>query len=73
MGRLSTRSHVIQTFLTNGAAHRIHLGRLQAYAPELNRGEELWANLKGVELCNVCCFNLPHLGDEIRDAVKRVR
>jgi transposase len=67
------RSHVIQAFLTNGAAHRIHLERLPAYAPELNPGEGLWAHLKGVELRNVCCFNLPHLRVELRNAVKRVR
>jgi transposase len=67
------RSHVVQAFLASGAAHRIHLERLPAYAPELNPGEGLWAHLKGVELRNVCCFNLPHLRAELRDAVKRVR
>src|SRR5262245_27376869 len=36
-------------------------------------GEGLWQQLKGVELCNVCCLNLPHLRHELRDAVKRVR
>jgi DDE superfamily endonuclease len=67
------RSRAIQGFLANGAAHRIHLERLPAYAPELNPGEGLWAHLKGVELCNVRCFNLPQLKHEVRDAVKRVR
>ncbi len=67
------RSHVVQAFLLNGAAHRIHLERLPAYAPELNPGEGLWAHLKGVELRNVCCVNLPHLRVELRNAVKRVR
>jgi transposase len=67
------RSHVIQEFLAHGAARRIHLERLPAYAPELNPGEGLWQQLKGVELRNVCCFNLPHLRHELRDAVKRVR
>jgi transposase len=67
------RSQVIKTFLANGAAQRMHLERLPAYAPELNPGEGLWAQLKGVELRNVCCFNLPHLRHELRDAVKRVR
>jgi transposase len=67
------RSHALQAFLANGAAHRIHLERLPAYAPELNPGEGLWAHLKWVELRNVCCFNLPHLRRELRDAVKRVR
>jgi transposase len=67
------RSQVIKTFLANGAAQRMHLERLPAYAPELNPGEGLWEQLKGVELRNVCCFNLPHLRHELRDAVKRVR
>jgi transposase len=67
------RSHVIKEFLANGAAPRLHLERLPAYAPELNPGESLWQQLKGVELRNVCCFNLPHLTHELRDAVRRVR
>jgi transposase len=67
------RSHVIKEFLANGAAPRLHLERLPAYAPELNPGERLWQQLKGVELRNLCCFNIPHLRRELRDAVKRVR
>jgi transposase len=67
------RSHVIKEFLANGAAPRLRLERLPAYAPELNPGEGLWQQLKGVELRNLCCFNIPHLTHEVRDAVKRVR
>ena len=67
------RSRVIRDFLANGAAQRLHLERLPAYAPELNPGEGLWQHLKGVELRNVCCFDIPHLQHELRDAVKRVR
>jgi transposase len=67
------RSHVVKAFLANGAAARLRLERLPAYAPELDPGEGLWAHLKGVELRNVCCFNLPHLRAELRAAVKRVR
>jgi transposase len=67
------RSHRIKTFLSNGAAQRMPLECLPAYAPELNPGEGLWEQLKGVELRNVCCLNLPHLRHELRDAVKRVR
>jgi transposase len=67
------RSQVVKAFLATGAAARLHLERLPAYAPELNPSEGLWAYLKGVELRNVCCFNLPHLRAELRDAVKRVR
>jgi transposase len=67
------RSQVIKKFLTSGAAQRMHLERLPAYAPELNPGEGLWEQLKGVELRNLCCVNIPHLRHELRDAVKRVR
>jgi transposase len=67
------RSHTIQEFLTNGAAQRMHLERLPAYAPELNPDEGLWPQLKGVEWRQVCCFTIPHLRGERCDAVKRVR
>ena len=67
------RSHVIKAFLAEGAAQRLHVERLPAYAPELNPGEGLWQPLKGVELRNVCCCNIPPLRHELRDAVKRVR
>src|ERR687896_2179639 len=67
------RSHLIQKFLANGAAQRLHVERLPAYAPELNPREGVWAQLKGVELRNVCCGNIPHLRGELRDAVKRMR
>jgi transposase len=67
------RSQVIKKFLASGAAQRMHLERLPAYAPELNPGEGLWEQLKGVELRNLCGVNIPHLRHELRDAVKRVR
>src|ERR687896_1006462 len=67
------RSQLIKEFLANGAAQRLHVERLPAYAPELNPGEGLWQQLKGVELRNVCCVDIPHLTQEVRDAVKRVR
>jgi transposase len=67
------RSHLIQECLAGGAAQRLHLERLPAYAPELNPDENLWQHLKGVELRNVCCVTLPHLRGELRHAVKRVR
>ena len=67
------RSHTIKAFLANGASQCLHLERLPAYAPELNPDEGLWYQLKGVELRHVCCFTIPHLRDELRDAVKRMR
>jgi transposase len=67
------RSHASKAFLANGAAPRLHVERLPASAPELNPGEGLWAQRKGVELRHVCGVDLPHLRGELRDAVKRVR
>jgi transposase len=67
------RRRLIQEFLANGAAPRLHLERLSAYAPELNPDEGIWQQLKGVELRNVCCGDVPHVHHERRDAVKRVR
>jgi hypothetical protein len=49
------------------------LERLQAYAAELNPGEGLWQQLKGVELRNLCCLHIPHLRREWRAAVKQAR
>jgi len=67
------RSHAIQEFLAKGAAQRLHLERLPAYAPKLNPDEGVWQQLKGVKLGNVCCVDLPHPHRELSDAVKRVR
>jgi transposase len=67
------RSHAIQECLTNSASQRLDLERLPADAPDLNPGEGLWQQLKGVERRHVCCFDLPHLRHARRDAVKRVR
>jgi transposase len=67
------RRRVIQAFLAHGAAPRLHLERLPAYAPELNPGAGLWQQRKGVERRHVCGCNSPHLRDERRDAVTRVR
>jgi transposase len=67
------RSHTVKAFLANGAAPRLHLERLPAYAPELHPDEGLWQQLTGVERRNQCCCNLLHLRRELRAAVKRVR
>jgi transposase len=67
------RSHVVKAVLGTGAADRLRLERLPAYAPELNPGEGLWAYVKGVELRHLCGSNLLHRRAELREAVKRVR
>jgi transposase len=67
------RRQVIKECLADGAARRLHLERLPAYAPELNPGEGLWAHLKGVERRHMCCGHIPPLRGDLCDAVKRVR
>jgi transposase len=59
--------------LAAGAADRLHLERLPAYAPELNPGEAIWHRLKRVELRNRCCPTLGHLRCDLRNAVSRLR
>jgi transposase len=67
------RAQVVKDFLAQGAAKRLHLEPLPAYAPELNPDEWLWQYLKHRELRNVCCHSLSELRDELRRAVARVR
>lgn len=67
------RSRVVKDFLANGGTKRILLERLPGYAPELNPDEGVWNYLKRVELKNVTCRDLFHLGQELRKATKRLR
>lgn len=67
------RSRVVKEFLAAGAAARIHLEPLPAYAPELNPDEGIWSYLKGVELKNVSCQGTNQLRTELRRAKERLR
>ncbi len=67
------RSKVVKEFLARGAAARIHLEQLPAYAPELNPDEGIWNYLKRVELKNLSCHNLSHLWQELRQAKEWLR
>jgi transposase len=66
------RSNAVKDFLAQGAAARVHLELLPAYAPELNPDEGIWRYLKRVELRNVCCQDLLDLLVEITMATKRL-
>lgn len=66
-------SHGIKDFLAGGAARRLHLERLPAYAPELNPEKGIWQYLKRVELRNLCCPTLWDLDQEVRLAARRLR
>ncbi len=63
----------IRDFLSQGAAHRIHLERLPGYAPDLNPTEGIWHYLKHVELRNLCCHDFPELRLELGNAIARLR
>jgi transposase len=67
------RCQVIKDYLAKGAAKRIHLERLPAYAPELNPQEGVWNLLKRVELKNVCCLEVQHVQTQLRRAKERLR
>lgn len=62
----------VKAFLKAGAAKRLRLIRLPAYAPELNPDEGVWRWLKR-QLGNVCCGDLEELYDELALAIKRLR
>lgn len=72
-GNPTHRSRLVKEYLTSGAAKRLHLERLPAYAPELNPDEGVWGYLKGVELKNLSCRDLSHLRTELRKAKERLR
>jgi transposase len=63
----------VKDFLAAGAAKRLHLERLPAYAPDLNPDEGVWKQLLRVELKNRCCHDLDELRWEIGLALRRLR
>jgi transposase len=67
------RGQAIKDFLAEGAAKRLHLVQLPAYAPDLNPDEGVWNHLKRVELKNRCCQTLDELRWELGLAIRRLR
>jgi len=67
------RGQPIKEFLRQGAAKRLHLEQLPAYAPDLNPDEGIWNYLKRVELGNRCCRDLTELAVVLRRAKERLR
>jgi transposase len=67
------RGHAVRDFLAMGAARRLHLVRLPAYAPDLNPDEGVWNHLKRVELKNRCCQDMDELRWELGLAIRRLR
>jgi transposase len=67
------RGQPVKAFLAAGAAQRLHLERLPAYAPEVNPDEGIWQYLKHVELRNMHCPTLQDVEAELRLAARRLR
>jgi len=67
------RGQPVKDFLRRGAARRLHLEQLPAYAPELNPDEGIWNYLKRIELGNQCCHDLAELTTVLRRAKERLR
>lgn len=72
-GAMIHRCQTVKEFLAAGAAQRLHLVRLPAYAPELNPDEGVWNLLKRRELANHCCRDRQELWDELRWAIRRLQ
>lgn len=62
----------VKAFLSAGAAKRLRLIRLPAYAPELNPDEGVWNWLKR-SLGNGCCQDMRELKYALGLAVARLR
>jgi transposase len=67
------RGQAVKDFLAAGAARRLHLERLPAYAPDLNPAEGVWNLLKRRELKNCRCLDLDELDWELRLAIRRLQ
>ena len=67
------RCQEVKDFLATGAARRLQLERLPAYAPELNPAEGVWNLLKRKELKNRCCQDLDELRWEVGLAIRRLQ
>ena len=66
------RSRAVRDWQAQGAAQRIQLEQLPAYAPELNPDEGVWHYLKRVELCNLNCAGLEELTSQFSAAARAV-
>lgn len=67
------RGQAVKDFLAGGAAARLRLEHLPAYAPELNPAEGVWNLLKRKELKNRCCHDLDELRWELGLAIRRLQ
>jgi transposase len=63
----------VKEFLASREGRKVHIEPLPPYAPDLNPVEEVWQQLKHVELRNVVCLDLEELHLELDAAIARLR
>ncbi len=63
----------VKEFLASRDGRGVHIEPLPPYAPDLNPVEEVWQQLKHVELRNVVCLDLDDLCLQLDAAVARLR
>lgn len=63
----------VKEFLASCEGRGVHIEPLPPYAPDLNPVEEVWQQLKHVELRNVVCLDLDELHLELDAAIARLR
>ena len=66
------KSRAMQAYLAL-ARPWLMVERLPGYAPELNPVEQIWGNLKGQELANLCPVNILALRAPLRAGFARIR
>jgi transposase len=70
-GLPSHRSIEMQAFLKNQRTWLV-VERLPAYAPDLNPVEQVWGNLKGSELANLCPDNIGEAEEIVDEGLCRI-
>lgn len=63
----------VREFLANREGRGVQIEPLPPYAPDLNPVEQMWQQLKHVELRNVVCLDLEELHLELDAAIARLR
>jgi DDE superfamily endonuclease len=66
------KSRVMRQYLARTRAW-LTVEQLPGYAPELNPVEQIWGNLKGCELANLCPVDILALRGPLRAGFARIR
>ncbi len=66
------KSRLMRQYLTHQRSW-LTVERLPGYAPELNPVEQIWGNLKGCELANLCPLDILALRAPLRAGFDRIR